>query len=122
MAGFVLENASPDTRRAEAFRTVARTFDGLADIAKGGLPGIDRTANEDDLQDVTETDTPFAEPWGAITDCVETHLEGTTLDNALGQDAFDVLDISGHPPADRALTRTVQYDQQRTLTTDIGDP
>ena len=122
MAGFDLENESPDTRRVEAFRTVARTFDGLADIAEGGLPGINRTASEDDLQDITETDTPFAEAWADNTECVETHLEGTTLDNVLDRDAFGALAISRHPPADRALTLTVQYDQQGTLTADIDDP
>ena len=122
MTEFDLTEDSPAGRQPEVFRTFARTFDGLADIAEGGLPQFDRNAHEDHLQDVTQTDTRFSDTWSAIKGCFETHFETTALDESLDRDAFESVSISGHPPSDRAMMLSVQYHPQGILKIDINNP
>lgn len=122
MAAFDLDDESLDERQPEAFRTAARTLDGLADIAEGDLPSADWTAHEDDPQNITETETQFAETWREIKACVETHLERTALDESLDREPFAAVSISGYPPANQEMSLSVRYDQSGLLKVDIDEP
>ena len=108
-------------QQAEALRLVTRTLDDLADIVEEDLPTLDQSNYDQVIQDVSTTDTPFAERWADIKACVDDHLEHLSLDESLDSTTYDYLSISGgHPPEHREMTLSIQYYPEGELKTELA--
>ena len=122
MAGFDRDDESLDEQQSEALRTVARTLDGLAELADEGFPEAPPNTPGDAPQAITATDSQFAETWQEIRACVQTHLRTSDLNEYLGRDPFAVVSIDAYPPGNRSMTLSVRYEQQGALKIDIENP
>jgi hypothetical protein len=108
-------------QQAAALRVAIRTLDDLADVVEDDLPTLDQSNYDRVIQDVSATDTPFAERWADIKACVDDHLEHLSLDESLDSTMHDYVAISGgHPPENRELTLSVHYYPEGRLKTEIG--
>lgn len=115
-----LEESMSD-QQANALRVVAHTFEDLADVLEADLPALDQSDYEEVIQDVSATDTAFAERWDAIKACVDAHFERLSLDESLDRTTHDYVAISGgHPPEHRALTLSVRYYPEGRVKVEVG--
>ncbi|EMA56217.1 hypothetical protein [Halococcus thailandensis] len=92
-------------QQAAALRVATRTLNDLADVVEDDLPTLDQSNYDQVVEDVSATDTPFAERWADIKACVDDHFEHLSHDESLDRTIYDYVGVSGgHPPEKRELT------------------
>lgn len=108
-------------QQAAALRVATRTLNDLADVVEDDLPTLDQSNYDQVIQDVSATDTQFAERWADIKACVDDHLEHLSLDESLDSTMHDYVAVSGgYPPENRELTLSIHYYSEGRLKTEIG--
>jgi hypothetical protein len=108
-------------QQAAALRVATRTLNDLADVVEDGLPTLDQSNYDQVIEDVSATDTPFAERWAGIKACVDDHFEHLSLDESLDSTIYDYVGVSGgYPPENRELTISIHYYPEGRLKTEIG--
>jgi hypothetical protein len=108
-------------QQAEALRVATQTLDVLADIVEDDLPALDQSAYDEVIQDISKTDSQFAEQWFDIKACVDAHLELLSVDKSLDRTTYDHISISGSQPSEnREITLSVHYYPEGRLKTEIG--